>query len=345
MTDPSLAGARILLIAPRFFGYDEAIAAELRRQGAHVVSLPDRPLLSPWYHAAARFAPGPISRATERLYRRRLKDLGPEPYDRVLVVNGQTVTPRLIRDLRQAHPAADFVYYLWDSLANRPGALALAALFDRAYTFEPKTAMQHGLRFRPLFFDGSSAQPDMIESEFDISFIGTAHTDRHVVIERLDAALAPGVRRLWYLYIPARWVLAAYRLTNAHFRRARAGRFRFAPLPRAESQRIFERSRAILDIEHAKQIGLTIRTFETLGAGKKLVTTNPAIVDYAFYDPEVIAVIDRRSPQIPPRFLDSDATPLPAAVRARYSIAGWIEELFARDDRSASHLKAGAWGR
>lgn len=339
----ALAGARVLLIAPRFFGYDEAIARELARRGARVDAMPDRPFSSPWYHAAARFAPGQVRRATERYYRRLLARFAAPRYDHVLVLNGQTVSPRLIGDLRGAHPGARFTFYLWDSLANRPHALDLAALFDRAFTFEPETAARHGLRFRPLFFDDHASTAAALPLEREIAFVGTAHTDRHRVVERLDAMLAPDIRRFWFLYLKARWLLAAYRLTNPHFRRARAEQFAFTPLSRPESQRIFETSRAILDIEHARQSGLTMRTLEVLGAGKKLVTTNPAIRDYAFYDPARIEVIDRGAPLVPDAFLRSDAPPLDEATRYRYSLAGWIDELLSEEDQSALHLRPGLW--
>ena len=341
--DLSLAGARVLLIAPKFFGYDEAMARELTRRGAHVDAMADRPLSSPWYHAAARFLPSQIRGITERHYRKLLAGFARSSYDHVLVVNGQTVSPGLIAELRRKHPGARFTFYLWDSLANRASALELVPFFDRAFSFEPEAARRHGLRFRPLFFDDHASEASGHANEYDISFIGTAHTDRHRVVERLNATLAPDLRRFWYLYLQAPWVLRAYRLTNPHFRGAQAEQFRFAPLSRAESQRVFETSRAILDIEHLRQTGLTMRTLEVLGAGKKLVTTNAAIRDYAFYDPARIEVIDRACPRVPDSFLRTDAAPLAPEVRYRYSLAGWIDELLSDEDQSAVHLKSGLW--
>lgn len=339
----SLAGARVLLVAPKFFGYDEALARELSRRGARVDAMADRPFSSPWYHAAARFFPGHVRRITERYYRNLLARFAAPAYDHVLIVNGQTVSPGLVADLRRNHPQARFTFYLWDSLANRAGALELVPFFDRAFSFEPETARRHGLRFRPLFFDDHASEASEQANQYDISFIGTAHTDRHRVVERLDATLAPESRRFWYLYLQAPWVLRAYRLTNPHFRGARAEQFRFAPLSRAESQQVFETSRAILDIEHLRQTGLTMRTLEVLGAGKKLVTTNAAIRDYAFHDPARIEVIDRASPRVPDSFLRTDAAPLAPEVRYRYSLAGWIDELLSDEDQSAVHLRPGLW--
>ena len=219
----------------------------------------------------------------------------------MIVLNGQTVSPRLLDELRNTHPRARFTFYTWDSLANRPHSLDLAARFDRAFTFEPPPPKRTDCAFGRLFFDDHVGTVEPQPIIYDIAFVGTAHTDRHRVIERLDAALAPDIRRFWFVFLQARWVLAAYRLTNPHFRGARAETFTFAPLLRAESQRVFETSRAILDIEHARQTGLTIRTLEVLGAGKKLVTTNAAIRDYAFYDPARIQVIDRARPEVTAR--------------------------------------------
>lgn len=339
---PSLDGARVLLIAPRFFGYDESIARELTRRGAQVDAMPDRPFASAWYHAAARFLPRHVQRATERFYRRQLAGFERSSYDHVMVVNGQTVSPGLLAELRASNPAARFTFYLWDSVANRGHALNLVPLFDRAFSFERETAKLHGLRFRPLFSDDNAATSEHKEL-YDLAFIGTAHTDRYRIIKRVDAALAPQKRRFWYLYLKARWLLTAYKITNPAFRGGSVEDFQFVPLPRTESQRVFEASRAILDIEHDRQSGLTMRTLEVLCAGKKLVTTNADIRAYSFYNPARIEVIDRQDPQIADEFISESAPPLEADVRYRYSIAGWMDELLTEEDQSAVHLRPGVW--
>ena len=95
-------------------------------------------------------------------------------------------------------------------------------------------------------------------------------------------------------------------------------------------QSVFSASLSILDIEHPNQVGLTMRTFETLGASKKLVTTNAGVRDYDFFSPSNVYVIDRVNPRVPKDFLDSPYVPLPDSVRARYSIAGWLNEILAR---------------
>ena len=82
-----------------------------------------------------------------------------------------------------------------------------------------------------------------------------------------------------------------------------------------------------------------MRTFETLGAGKKLVTTNADVQNYAFFDAANICVIDRNNPSVPAAFLEKSATSVSEATRKRYSLAGWVDEIFSEEDFSAVHLK------
>ncbi len=175
---------------------------------------------------------------------------------------------------------------------------------------------------------------------YDISFIGTAHSSRWKVVRAIDASLPARVRRFWYLFLQARWVFWARRAATPALRGARADDFRYVPLSRDESAAVFWASRAILDVEHPGQTGLTIRTFEALAAGKKLVTTNPAIRDYALYDPARVCVIDRAAPVVPEGFLTTDVPPLDTVSARRYSLAGFIDEIFAEGDRSDLHLAA-----
>jgi hypothetical protein len=340
-----LNGARILLTAPRFFGYDQEIRSELERRGAHVDFFADRPFDSALMHAAARFSRRAVLARTEKRYRALLSQFDDAPYDYVFVLNGQTLPPRLLAQLRDDHPAATFLFYIWDAIANRPGAPALLPFFDRTYSFEPEAAVEHGMRFRPLFFAPRFGRDRQAQDRYDISFVGTAHTDRYRVLQAVDRALSPDTRRFWYLYLQARWVLEAYRLTNPAFRGARARDFRFDTLGPEEGAQVFWESRCMLDIEHPAQTGLTIRTFETIGAGKKLVTTNRNLLRYAFHDPARFAVIDRAQPDIPDRFLQSDTPPMAQTMLNRYSVAGWIDEIFDPGDHSARHLRPGEWTR
>jgi hypothetical protein len=324
-----LTGKRVLLIAPRFFGYERDIQGELQLQGAVVDWLPDRPFDTPAITALTKLRPKWILPVADRLYERLLVEYGATDYDLILVVNGQTLSGNTLRRLRGSYPAAQFVLYMWDSVANRSHVRENLSMFDRVYTFDPEDSAYYHLRLRPLFYGHgfNTTQSQISPMRYQISFVGTAHTDRFAVIDRLRASLAEGISAYWYLYLQAPWVLHYYRLTNPSMRHAHFEDFNFTPLKKETLQSIFAESHSILDIEHPRQVGLTMRTFETLGAGKKLVTTNVGIRDYDFFSPENICIIDRLTPRIPSNFFASPFVPLSEAIRKRYSISGWLAEL------------------
>jgi hypothetical protein len=139
--------------------------------------------------------------------------------------------------------------------------------------------------------------------------------------------MAPDMVGYWYLFLQAPWVFYAYKITNPAFRHARISAFRFSPLPKSKVQEVFFKSLSILDIEHPQQTGLTMRTFETIGANKKLVTTNQRIREYDFFDSRNICVIDRKSPQLPIDFLNLPYKPLPGSLYNKYRLSSWTEEV------------------
>jgi len=322
----SMQGKRALLIAPRFFGYEQEVRAELERRGAEVDFLADRPFDTPLQTAITRFRRDWIIGAATRFYRKSLEALGRSHYDLIFVVNGQTLSPDMLRFLRTSYPAARFVLYMWDSMDNRASVLHNLPFFDRCLSFDRQSAETYGMVFRPLFFSAGFTQEASAEHEFDLSFIGTAHSDRWAVATRVKAAIPPQTKCYFYLYLQAPWVYWAYRVTNASMRTAPKSAFRFAPIGKSEVQSVFRRSLGILDIEHPSQTGLTMRTLETLGAQKKLVTTNFRIRDYDFYDPANICCIDRERPVIPKDFLATPYRPTPSEIYQKYRIAGWMDE-------------------
>lgn len=322
-----LNGKRVLYIAPKFFGYERDIGDELRRRGAQVDHLLDRPFHSPLMSAVTRFRREWIIKAADRYYSEALEKLGAAEYDLVFVVNGQTLSTRTLKGWRDRYPQARFLLYMWDSFGNRSNALDNMRFFDKCFSFDKHDAAKHGLVFRPLFFSQGFERGYNPVPEYDISFIGTAHTDRYAVVAKLSKTLDRSVRTFWYLYLQAPWVLWAYKILNSSFRGARKDEFRYEPLSKDRVQAIFNGSGAVLDIEHPQQTGLTMRTLETLGARKKLVTTNQRVREYDFYNPANICVIDRANPEIPTGFLAESYQEVLPEIYHRYRLAGWMDDM------------------
>jgi len=112
---------RVLLIAPRFFGYEQDIAAGLTSSGHHVDILPDRPFNNPLMKAVMRFRPELGGhRVCDHFFAQRLDELGRNNYSTILVIQGEGVTASTLKAFRKVYPQANMVFSTWDSIDNKP---------------------------------------------------------------------------------------------------------------------------------------------------------------------------------------------------------------------------------
>lgn len=324
-----IQGKRFLFIAPRFFGYEIDIKNEIERRGAIVDYMPDRPFDKPWQTAVTKHFPNLIQPFITSFYYKRLKSFGAVEYDVILVVNGQTLEPKFFAFLKAKYLKAKFVLYMWDSMENRPGIAKTLKFYDSTFSFDSYSAKEYGMKYRSTFFTSRHRSPHNTSYEYNVSFIGTMHSDRYETLSRIRSQLGPDIKAYWYYYLQAPWVYVVYRLLKPAMRNASIHDFKFKPLERTKVYEIFANSQAIVDVEHPKQRGLTMRVFEVMAWNKKLITTNVNIKDYDFFREENICIIDRENPKIPLSFFSIDYQRLSPEVYYKYSVAGWLDEILA----------------
>jgi hypothetical protein len=318
----------VLLIAPRYFGYEVEIISELTRLGLRVDFLPDRPFNSSLMKAVMRFRPelgGHFS--CDRFFARSIEELSQNDYATIFVIQGEGVTPKTLSLLRKAYPRARLVFYTWDSIDNKPFSQRNLNLYDRCATFDPVDARKYGMAFRPLFYSDGFDRPTELDYRYNLSFIGTVHSDRYRIVHSLLEQMPADTRTFIYLYLQATWMYDLRRIFTNTIVGSKREDFKFTPLSKDIVQETFFQSRAVLDIEHVHQRGATMRTIETLGSRRKLVTTNALLRDYDFYDPMNIQIIDRNAPRIKQDFLLTPYQAIPEEIRQKYSIRQWVRDI------------------
>jgi hypothetical protein len=335
-----LANKQILFVAPGFFGYGEEVKREMEKEGAQVDFLLDRPFKSFFMKGLTTLNRQTVMGIAKHYYQKKLLDYARTHYDLVFVINGQTLSPEILAQWRQLFPMAQFVLYVWDSINNRQTIQKNFEWFDYCFSFDKKDADFFGLYFQPLFFSRGFENPNMqLSSCYDVSFIGTAHSARYSVVSAVAQLLSKNIQFYKYLYLQAKWVYLYYKVTNPSFKSSRMNEFAFSPLNKEKVQQVFLQSKSILDIEHPLQTGLTIRSLEALGAKKKLITTNQNVVEYDFYNPVNILVLDRKTPKIREDFFYEPYQHLDSLLYKKYSISGWLDQIL-QIMASNSHSKS-----
>jgi hypothetical protein len=325
--------ADLLLIGGGFFGYAEEISRALMLRGRKVAWFEDRPALDTMTKSLLRIAPSLVAARAEAYFEGIIAQMREQPIRDILVIKGEALSPKSIERLRATMPQARLTLYFWDSYRNMPkDSPRKVSLFDKSFTFDPHDAQtDRRLNYRPLFFVDDYASLPKLTPDIDLLFVGTVHSDRYAILGRLSRALPSGVRFERILYFPSRFVYVVRRVGDPQFWRARRNEFVFHPLNKADIQTLISRARVVVDIERSVQSGLTMRTVEMLGAGKKLLTTNSKVIEADFFNPNNISVIDRRLPTVTSSFMESEYEPPSVEILRRYSLSGWLDEVLPPD--------------
>ncbi len=320
-----LSGKKVLLFSQFFFGYEKIIANKMKDLGAEVALYDEMSIKKPLERAILKISPILFSFRTNQYYKSIINLEREISYDYVLFIDCEMPTELVMRECRKAFPNAKLCLHLWDSVENLKGIVKKFKYFDYISSFDKEDAQQYDLTFRPLFFgdDYRVKREDVSldEYEYDLSFIGTIHSDRYDIINKLNKVTA---KMYVYPYLQSKFIYFFYRIIKKEFRNSRITDFEYSKLDSKTIAGIVERSKAILDIQHPNQTGLTIRTIEMLGMKKKIITTNADIKNYDFYNANNICIIDRQTPYVPDMFYSSNYEEIPENIYEYYSIDSWI---------------------
>ena len=74
-----------------------------------------------------------------------------------------------------------------------------------------------------------------------------------------------------------------------------------------------------------------MRTIESIGCQKKLLTTNKSIKEYDFYNENNICVIDRNNIELKKAFFLTPYEPIDKAIYEKYALKSWLNKIFSEN--------------
>jgi hypothetical protein len=318
---------KIIIICPKYFQYEQKIVNRLINLGAIVFYIDERPNNTSLSKIFIRLFPFLYSIKINSYYNKKIK--GMIPCDIVVVINPECLTLNILNQIKIVTKASKYILYMWDSFSNKKYARKLIPFFDKTLTFDPDDAEKLQLVFRPLFFYFGKRNEKIYQEMIDMSFVGTGHSDRVKIIEIIKKQCKDlKLRYSFYLYLQSPLIYLFHKITNKSFKDIKNTYFHYKPITYNDYINISKISKVIIDIEHPKQKGLTMRTFEVLGNKKKLITTNSTIRNYDFYNDFNILIIDRIKPSITQEFIERKYQEISEELFYKYSIDGWLEDIF-----------------
>lgn len=323
---------RVLYIGTPIFNYHKQIIAEFEKHGYSADYYDDRPSESSFVKGIIKIRRSMMSSLIQRYFDKILSETKRKNYDLVFIVNCKVFTPDMIQQLKNSQRSARFILYMWDSLSLYPNSKELIPIFDRAYSFDSDDCDQiKALNFLPLFYGKAyevvGRESNLVNWEYDIVSVCTAHPNRYKMICELFPSLeAKGIRIFSYMFLNKMqyWYNKVF---VEEFKGAKSDVFKFKPLSENGNLSILRKSNSVFDMQHNKQTGLTMRTIETLGAKRKLITSNTNIKKYDFYNENNIYVLNEHNWSGIEQFLKHEYEQIDEGIYRKYSLHCWIEAI------------------
>lgn len=326
-----LKDKKILFLSVSFFKYERAIAKRLIEIGADVDFYDERPSNSNFSKGIIRLNKKLYQSQITKYYNDIVSEIQHKKYDYFLLIKGEAIPVFFLEKIRELNPDMEMIYYNFDPLKEYPNLISNLKYFDKKITFEYDDSVTYGLNFRPLFYldEYKSLHQNSKAPEYDIVFIGSAHTDRYVVGEQVKAkAESLQLKTFFYYYAMGKIAFRIKKLIDKNLKKFDNNKLSFEKLSHQQIIDYYQKSGSVLDINKPFQYGLTIRTFEVLASGRKLITTNTDIKNYPFYNSKNIWVLDRDNIQLEQDFFKTDFEPLDEKTLYMMSLDSFIECLF-----------------
>lgn len=321
-----LKNKNVLLLAPSFFSYERKIKESMEKMGATVYLYDERSISSSISKALLKVSATFFAFKTKKYYKKILNECKSIVFDYVLIIRCDMLSKQIIISFKKAFPSAKFCLYLYDSKKNVKGIENKIPLFDFVSSFDMKDCKNDfRLHFRPLFYSDEFLTKKDCFVQYDLCFCGTIHSDRYKIIKKIKTDLLNnGLTFFNFMYLPSHFMYYYYKLFKKSFRCAKKSDFSYSKKTMDEISMIENHSNVVLDIQHPRQTGLTMRTIEMLASRKKIITTNRDIIKYDFYDKRNIMVIDRNNPTLDFSFFNNEFVEIPSPILEKYSLEYWV---------------------
>lgn len=324
----NLTNKNILLICPKFFGYEDVIKSAMEQQGATVDILFENPD-SIYKHYSYIYAHHPRLKEwlNRRYYFNKLPRLIKEK-DYVIVIKGSSLTLEIMTMLKEkASPSCKFIMYQWDSVKINSIALEIAHFFDKIATFDMADAKEYHWKYRPLFYIDYLIKNNMRDNDF--LYIGSLHTKRAALLQKLKIIAEQGKYKCKLLLRVSRfsYLKQKYIDKSEDMLGVQKEDFAFKAVSLQSVYKLYSRTKVVVDYANLDQNGLTMRTIEALGSQCKLITNNFNVKHTDFYDENNILVYEGIDISIPKSFVESPYKQIDRRTYHNYSINKWLEDL------------------
>jgi hypothetical protein len=231
-----------------------------------------------------------------------------EKYDAIFIIRPDFMKDEELQFLKSK--TNNFIAYYWDTMAFFPRKKKIMPFFDKIYSFDNEDCKNYNLELLTNFY---YYEPQPVATENTLFCISHLEKRRYELFNRMGKYLEENNIKFRFM-------------TKQSVEKLKSPYIEYMKdsLPYPEMLKLLNHYAVILDIAKPNQAGLSFRIFESLGMNKKIITNNKAVIEYDFYNPNNILVIDFENINIPKSFFETPFKPIDEAIKQKYHLRSFI---------------------
>ena len=205
--------------------------------------------------------------------------------------------------IKRVNPKCKVILFYWNTIADRTRKSYLKdPNIDEFYTFDKMDAKKYGIKYNSQFYSNEIELPKN-DIKYDVFFIGRDKGRKNELLSLEKKLSKLGLKTKFIIVSDERNFISYQEYLN-----------------------ILSQSRVILDYVTSYQTGLSLRCMESIFFSKKIITNNPYIKDYDFYDKDNIFILNKRSniKQLN-KFINGEFKSIDKDIIDEYDYLSWIE--------------------
>lgn len=330
-----LFGKKILIIMPKYYGYEYYIQEVFTKLGAEVYLIYENiDFINYFYRFVYVYMKQYKTQFQKLYYERKLKQITKD-IDVVFVIRGSSLNNDILEMMKRDFSKAEFIMYQWDSVKNNIGCLNISQYFEKIFTFDKNDAKKFGWQYRPLFYVNELCceRKKYLERSIDVTYIGLLHSQRAKMMCILKE-IEKNSNLKFYFYLYLQYIVMIkhkYFQKDIELREIKKSDIEYRELSVEKTNEIYKNSKIIFDYTHPEQEGFTMRTIESIGHECKIITNNIRIKNADFYNENNVYIYENDKIEIPKSFLDKPYTKLSDELYYSYSLEGWVKEILGEE--------------
>ncbi|AUC75609.1 hypothetical protein [Olleya sp. Bg11-27] len=310
---------KILVISPRAFGYVEYLYQELKRREnveVNIAYLEFTGFKNPYEKVQNVLSKAFLGVNLKKAYYFMQDDIRAYgKQDEILIIRPDLLTNKFLKELKTM--TTRLVAYYWDSAQRLTRKQDIIPFFDKIFSFDKIDVKKYGFDFITNYI----FETDVLDENPKYLFFNISGNDDDYRFKQLVDLGS---------YIKSKdW---SFKFISVHPKLENISGGTVEVVDKViyvnQAIELAKKAKIIVEFQRKDQTGLTFRVFEALGLQKKLITTNRDVMDFDFYNPQNILVIDENNIEIPEDFVNSPYVEVQEEILEQYRLKNWVNTVF-----------------